>query len=201
MNSQAGRFRACIFDLDGTLANTLTSIAHFGNATLEEYGLPTIPVETYKTLVGNGADVLMRRMLKAVGAEFPEEKIKEFRASYDRRYESEPMALVEPYSGHSPTAGAAESLGTEGWGTFQQARQHGGVHCTRPLRRSARPGPRTEGGNPHQAGPHRGFKNGRRFSRVPRTGALHWGQRCGHADRPQRGHGPLRRALGIPGKG
>lgn len=99
MNSQAGRFRACIFDLDGTLANTLTSIAHFGNATLEEYGLPTIPVETYKTLVGNGADVLMRRMLKTVGAEFPEEKIKEFRASYDRRYESEPMALVEPYPG------------------------------------------------------------------------------------------------------
>lgn len=99
MTTQARRFHACIFDLDGTLANTLVSIAHFGNATLEEYGLPTIPVEQYKTLVGNGADVLMRRMLKTVGAEFPEEKIRQFRASYDHRYESEPMALVEPYPG------------------------------------------------------------------------------------------------------
>ena len=43
--------------LDGTLANTLASIAYFGNSTLREYGLPEIPVETYKSLVGNGADV------------------------------------------------------------------------------------------------------------------------------------------------
>lgn len=99
MQTTSRRFDACIFDLDGTLANTLTSIAHFGNATLEEYGLPAIPEETYKSLVGNGADVLMRRMLKTVGAQFPEEKIREFRAAYDRRYESQPMALVEPYPG------------------------------------------------------------------------------------------------------
>ena len=68
MEQNTRRFDACIFDLDGTLANTLTSIAHFGNATLGEFGLPEIPVEQYKQLVGNGADLLMRRMLKTVGA-------------------------------------------------------------------------------------------------------------------------------------
>ncbi len=99
MSIPAGKFQACIFDLDGTLANTITSIAYFGNSTLEAYGLPAIPVETYKSLVGNGADVLMRRMLKTVGANFPEEKIRQFRKAYDQRYESEPMALVEPYPG------------------------------------------------------------------------------------------------------
>ena len=93
------RFDACIFDLDGTLANTLTSIAHFGNATLERFGLPQIPTEQYKTLVGNGADKLMRRMLRTVGAQFSEEQIHEFRAYYDSQYESDPMALVEPYPG------------------------------------------------------------------------------------------------------
>ena len=99
MEQNTRRFDACIFDLDGTLANTLTSIAHFGNATLGEFGLPEIPVEQYKQLVGNGADLLMRRMLKTVGARFSQEEIQSFRAAYDRRYESDPMALVEPYPG------------------------------------------------------------------------------------------------------
>lgn len=99
MNQHNRRFDACIFDLDGTLANTLTSIAHFGNATLEHFHLPTIPTEQYKTLVGNGADKLMRRMLRTVGAQFSEERIQQFRAYYDSLYESDPMALVEPYPG------------------------------------------------------------------------------------------------------
>ena len=43
MEQNTRRFDACIFDLDGTLANTLTSIAHFGNATLGEFGLPESP--------------------------------------------------------------------------------------------------------------------------------------------------------------
>ena len=72
MSQQSRRFDACIFDLDGTLANTLTSIAHFGNTTLEEFGLPPIPVEHYKQLVGNGADLLMRRMLKPWGRSSPQ---------------------------------------------------------------------------------------------------------------------------------
>ena len=54
-------YKACIFDLDGTLADTLRSIAGFGNDTLSAFGLPPIPVEDYKHLVGNGADVLMDR--------------------------------------------------------------------------------------------------------------------------------------------
>ena len=48
MNQSQRRFDACIFDLDGTLANTLHSIAHFGNATLKEFGLPPIPTRTTK---------------------------------------------------------------------------------------------------------------------------------------------------------
>ena len=51
-------------------------------------------METYKSLVGNGADVLMRRMLKTVGAQLSEEQVRDFRAAYDRRYESEPLRLV-----------------------------------------------------------------------------------------------------------
>lgn len=92
-------YRACIFDLDGTLANTLESIAYFGNGALAAFGLPAIPAEEYKLLVGNGADTLLRRMARRVGAELSEERHRELRAEYDRRYESEPMKLVTAYPG------------------------------------------------------------------------------------------------------
>lgn len=93
------RYRACIFDLDGTLANTLESIAYFGNGTLRAFGLPSIEPERYKLLVGNGADTLMKRMLREVDARLSEPDFLAFRKEYDRRYESEPMKLVVPYPG------------------------------------------------------------------------------------------------------
>ena len=92
-------YSACIFDLDGTLADTLHSIAHFGNGTLEAFGYPPIDPIEYKQLVGDGADLLMRRMLARVGAKLSEEELKRFRAEYDRRYADDPMALVGAYPG------------------------------------------------------------------------------------------------------
>lgn len=92
-------YKACLFDLDGTLVDTLHSIAHFGNGALGAFGLPPIPVQTYKQLVGNGADVLIQRMLKTVNAALPPEKEKALRAEYDRRYEADPLALAGPYPG------------------------------------------------------------------------------------------------------
>ena len=92
-------YAACIFDLDGTLANTLESIACFGNGALAAFHLPPIPPSAYKQLVGNGADLLVRRMLAYVGASLPPPELARFRAEYDRLYESEPMKLVSPYPG------------------------------------------------------------------------------------------------------
>ncbi len=40
--------KAVIFDLDGTLANTLTSLAYCTNRALEDFGLQAIPQECYK---------------------------------------------------------------------------------------------------------------------------------------------------------
>lgn len=93
------KYSACVFDLDGTLANTLQSIAYFGNGTLMAFGLPPIPAEEYKLLVGNGADTLMQRMLRYVNAQLSPQEFQQFRKEYDRRYESEPMKLVTAYPG------------------------------------------------------------------------------------------------------
>lgn len=59
--------KACIFDLDGTLTNTINAIAHFGNIALAAFGLPEIPVEDYKIYVGDGRDKLIHRMLGVYG--------------------------------------------------------------------------------------------------------------------------------------
>lgn len=56
--------KCAIFDLDGTLLNTIGTIAYHGNQTLRHFGLPEIAVERYKYLVGNGAVLLVERMLK-----------------------------------------------------------------------------------------------------------------------------------------
>lgn len=91
--------RACIFDMDGTVADTLVSIAGFANDALRQCGYPEIEVPAYRTLVGNGADTLMRRMLKTVAGDFTEEQVAQLRNVYDRAYEADPMHLVTEYPG------------------------------------------------------------------------------------------------------
>lgn len=60
-------FKAAIFDLDGTLADTVDSMAYCGNRALKELGLPEQPYEEYKHFAGDGVDELIRRALAAAG--------------------------------------------------------------------------------------------------------------------------------------
>ena len=62
-------FKAAIFDLDGTLSESLESIAHTVNLVLVEKGLEEIPLERFKVLVGDGAHTLIERALKLKGIE------------------------------------------------------------------------------------------------------------------------------------
>jgi phosphoglycolate phosphatase len=54
-----------IFDLDGTLCDTLRDLAEATNVALAGAGYPTHPVEAYKQMVGNGITRLMERALPA----------------------------------------------------------------------------------------------------------------------------------------
>jgi phosphoglycolate phosphatase len=55
--------KGVIFDLDGTLANTLSDIAGSMNRVLMAHGYPAHPVEDYKLLVGKGLDNLVTQAL------------------------------------------------------------------------------------------------------------------------------------------
>jgi phosphoglycolate phosphatase len=57
------RFQAVIFDLDGTLLDTLDDIADSANSVLKQFGYPTHPVEDYRFFVGDGVEMLIRRVL------------------------------------------------------------------------------------------------------------------------------------------
>lgn len=57
--------KAVLFDLDGTLVNTLGDLALSVNYILHKYGHPTHKTEEYKKIVGNGNEVMMRRALPA----------------------------------------------------------------------------------------------------------------------------------------
>ena len=55
--------KAVIFDLDGTLVNSLADLAGAANHVLAEAGYPVHPVAAYRYFVGNGLDILLRRAL------------------------------------------------------------------------------------------------------------------------------------------
>ena len=57
------KYRAILFDLDGTLLNTLQDVADAVNKGLVSLNFPQHTLETYKTLIGEGRDVLVRRAL------------------------------------------------------------------------------------------------------------------------------------------
>ncbi len=56
--------KAAIFDLDGTVSNTIEALAYCGNKTLAEFSLSPIEQEHYKVLVGDGAYTLIERAVK-----------------------------------------------------------------------------------------------------------------------------------------
>lgn len=87
-----------IFDLDGTLTDTLSTIAYFANSALVKNGFSAIPTERYKRLVGNGRDVLIHRMLAEYNADTPQ-SYNAVGADYDFGYEHNMLYLTKPYDG------------------------------------------------------------------------------------------------------
>lgn len=89
-------YTCVIFDLDGTLLETLADLAAAGNHALEALGLPTHEVEAYKTFIGNGIPNLIRRMLPAgSGDDLQGEALRLFSAYYAAHHSDR----TKPYDG------------------------------------------------------------------------------------------------------
>lgn len=86
-----------IFDLDGTLLNTIADLAAATNYALERCGYPTHPVDTYYYFVGNGIDKLFERALPE--GEKNKENIAAVRSFFVPYYDVHNSDLSVPYPG------------------------------------------------------------------------------------------------------
>lgn len=96
MRDSSRRFDAVIFDLDGTLLDTLTDLTNSANVMAEQFGFPVRSREEICSFVGNGIRLLIQQILPG-GEENPE-----FEAVYRgfcEHYNVHCMDETEPYPG------------------------------------------------------------------------------------------------------
>lgn len=85
---------AAVFDLDGTLTNTLQDIACAMNRALRLHDLPEFAVDEYRYLVGDGAKTLAKRAVRD-RQELAESVQKEYQAYYEKHT----LDTTQPYAG------------------------------------------------------------------------------------------------------
>lgn len=97
MASMNRRFDAVLFDLDGTLLDTLEDLCDSMNAVLAARGHPTHPLEAYRYFVGDGIAKLVWRTLpeEARDEETVAEAVEEMRTAYRERWN----VKSRPYEG------------------------------------------------------------------------------------------------------
>lgn len=90
--------KACIFDLDGTLTDTLESLTYSVQKTLDEMNLSKITREQCQSFVGNGARYLIDKSIRAAG-DVNAERIEEGMEIYGRIFDVNCTYHVTPYDG------------------------------------------------------------------------------------------------------
>lgn len=86
--------RAVLFDLDGTLTDTLQDIADAMNRSLRLHGLPEWPVDAYRYLVGDGAKKLAERAVREQHG-----LAQSVQREYQAYYETHTQVKTKPYDG------------------------------------------------------------------------------------------------------
>lgn len=99
--------RAVLFDLDGTLVDTLPDIAWCLNHVLQQHRLPLLPEKSVRALVGGGVAAMIER----VAAEHGVPDAQRLQADYSACYRQHLVRLSRPYAGVVPLL---EVLGARG---------------------------------------------------------------------------------------
>ena len=89
-------YKLAIFDMDGTILNTLEDLKNAVNHSLGEAGFPKRSLDEGRRFVGNGLDNLVRR---AVPEGTGEEKRKKVREYFDDYYSRHCLDVTRPYDG------------------------------------------------------------------------------------------------------
>jgi len=100
---------ALIFDLDGTLVDSLPDLAAALATTWREIGAPALPREQVRTMIGDGTSALVARALAA--SRLPPTMLDEALARFLALYEAAPVTFSRPYPGVKQTLAALRADG------------------------------------------------------------------------------------------
>ena len=103
-------FGAYIFDLDGTLLDTLPDLVNLTNMVLREYGAPERTTDEVNSFVGAGAHVLLQR---AFPARTPDEIIDEAFDRWKQLYPQHGHRFTKPYPGMPETLARLKGRGAK----------------------------------------------------------------------------------------
>lgn len=87
--------KLAIFDLDGTLLNTITDLGKACNYALETMGFATHPIQAYAYMVGNG----VRNLMKKAQQDADEETIDKLLEHFKFHYNEHCLDTTKPYPG------------------------------------------------------------------------------------------------------
>lgn len=102
--------KAILFDLDGTILDTIADIAAAVNRALDAYGYPPRTVAEVQSFLGNGSLMLIRRALPEGGSD---ELCMELRARFREEYEADMYSNTKPYDGISGMLSELASKGAK----------------------------------------------------------------------------------------
>lgn len=94
-NSDKIRPKAVLFDMDGTILNTLEDLRDSTNAVLQQFGYPTHTLEEIRTYVGNGIRKLVQRALPIEHSLEEEEKVYDAFCTYYAAHSAEKTKAYE----------------------------------------------------------------------------------------------------------
>ena len=103
------KIKAVIFDLDGTICNTLKDLGECTNRALADFDLPPHPIEDYRMIVGNGVDTQMKR---AIGEEkYTKELGDKVKEHFKRYYAQDYLKHTKPYEGMEEALDCLHEMG------------------------------------------------------------------------------------------
>jgi phosphoglycolate phosphatase len=101
-----------VFDLDGTLIDTAPDLVDTLNVVFAREGLPPVPYDTARNLIGGGARMMIARGVEAENRNFPPDKLDQMFTEFIAHYSNHIADRSQPFPG---LIDALDTLESDGW--------------------------------------------------------------------------------------
>jgi phosphoglycolate phosphatase len=107
------KYKAIIFDLDGTLVDSLGDFHHAASVMLNSIGHDPIPAEEVKTFIGNGQEMFIARCLVRVGANLTAQQLIDATKVFEKAYDDADGQYSQLFDGVLPLLQAFKDDGAK----------------------------------------------------------------------------------------